>query len=99
MAQSAARQSHNLKVVSSSLTGGTAFFCFFFFVCVFFFILVDSVVPSDLEIYSFHFYVAYEQVLSTVKDEEHKSAILSAVAMVAFAQKDYNKCKTMLFKA
>ena len=71
-------------------------FVFFFFVCVcFFFILVDS----NLEIYSFHFYVAYEQVLSTVKDEEHKSAILSAVAMVAFAQKDYNKCKTMLFKA
>ena len=29
LAQSAARQSHNLKVVSSSLTGGTNFFLFF----------------------------------------------------------------------
>ena len=29
LAQSAARQSHNLKVVSSSLTGGTVFFSFF----------------------------------------------------------------------
>ena len=47
---------------------------------------------------SFLLYIAYEQVLSTVS-EEHKSAILSAVAMVAFAQKDYNKCKTKLFKA
>ena len=28
LAQSAARQSHNLKVVSSSLTGGTVFFFF-----------------------------------------------------------------------
>lgn len=28
LAQSAARQSHNLKVVSSSLTGGTFFFSF-----------------------------------------------------------------------
>ena len=28
LAQSAARQSHNLKVVSSSLTGGTDFFFF-----------------------------------------------------------------------
>ena len=27
LAQWAARQSHNLKVVSSSLTGGTDFFC------------------------------------------------------------------------
>ena len=44
------------------------------------------------------FFIAYEQVLSTVS-EEHKSAILSAIAMVAFAQKDYNTCKTMLFKA
>ena len=30
LAQSAARQSHNLKVVSSSLTGGTFLFFFFF---------------------------------------------------------------------
>jgi len=31
--------------------------------------------------------------------EEQKSAILSAVAMIAFSQSDYNKCKTLLFKA
>ena len=31
LAQWAARQSHNLKVVSSSLTGGTAFFFVSFF--------------------------------------------------------------------
>ena len=41
-------------------------------------------------------FTAYEQVLSK---EEQTSAILSAVAMVAFSQSDYNKCKTLLFKA
>ena len=56
LAQSAARQSHNLKVVSSSLTGGTFFFFFLFpvsplelfFACHFSVTLtIDSCQPGD----------------------------------------------------
>ncbi len=42
---------------------------------------------------------AYEQILASVEKEEHKSLVLTAAAIAAFAQKQYTTCKTLLFKA
>ena len=63
MAQSAARQSHNLKVVSSSLTGGTLFFfllpsgLFFLNALCFFGVVFAFFSPNTPEICSFFFYL------------------------------------------
>jgi hypothetical protein len=44
----------------------------------------------------------YQQVFDKLSDDEKstaKSAILTAQAMVAFAQDNHDSCKTLLFKA
>ncbi len=104
LAQSAARQSHNLKVVSSSLTGGT-FFSFSHSFSVSSSLRHYGATNHQSVLLNF-FMVAYEQSLVLEKRRDSasgesgaSSGILTAQAMVAYSRGDQDTCKQLLFQA